>query len=104
MAAVEHVPTFSFQSDGYEPLTLEAAVYQAIGAASVCWEHIGKAGTFNDDWAREIGEALLEFVRGRVTELLADGTPVFVGTPDELRHALYEDPPPADRVAVYRVP
>lgn len=56
--------SFAFQlpSDG-EPLTLESAVYQAIGAASVCWENMSGTGIFDDTRARAIAEALLEQIR-----------------------------------------
>lgn len=40
--------------------TREAAVFQALGAASTCWERPEAAGVFDSDRAKEIGEALLE--------------------------------------------
>lgn len=45
--------------DEFAPLTLEEAVYQAIGAASMCWEDVAKAGVFDSDRAKAIGDALL---------------------------------------------
>lgn len=53
--------TFTREHDG--SLTLESAVYQALGAASVCWENPGGAGFFDSTRAKEIGEELLAFIR-----------------------------------------
>jgi hypothetical protein len=39
--------------------TVESAVFQAIGTASVCWENVAAAGVFDDRSARQVGEALL---------------------------------------------
>lgn len=39
---------------------LESIVYQAVGAASMCWEHVENAGIFQDDKAKEVSEALLK--------------------------------------------
>ena len=40
-------------------------IFQAIGAGSMCWEHIERAGIFDSDAAKKIGEdayaRLLEF-------------------------------------------
>lgn len=52
-----------FAFDRRESLTLTSAVYQAIGAASVCWENPGGAGVFDSDRAAEIAEALLTEIR-----------------------------------------
>jgi hypothetical protein len=49
--------------DEFAPLTLEEAVYQAIGAASMCWEDVAKAGVFDSTRAKEIGDDLLVKVR-----------------------------------------
>ena len=53
-------------NDGYEfvteedgSLTLASAVFQALGAASVCWEKPEGAGIFDSTRAREIGDALI---------------------------------------------
>lgn len=48
-------PMFNFD----DAETPEAAIYQALGAASMCWEHVEKAGVFQSDRASKIGEALL---------------------------------------------
>lgn len=40
-------------------LTLAEAVFQALGAASMCWEHVDKAGVFQSERAKAIGDALL---------------------------------------------
>lgn len=54
--------------DEFAPLTLEEAVYQAIGAASMCWEDVAKAGVFDSDRAKAIGDALLADVEARLAE------------------------------------
>lgn len=43
--------------------SLEQAVYECIGAASVCWEHMEGSGVFQDDRARDIAEQLLHRIR-----------------------------------------
>lgn len=57
MSAVE----FHREADG--SLSVEAAIFQALGAVSVCWETPEGSGVFDSDRAKEIGEALLEVVR-----------------------------------------
>lgn len=55
---------FTENPDG-TPLTIENAVGQAIGSASICWEweDLEKAGTFQSDTASEIMHALVEFIK-----------------------------------------
>ena len=64
---------FAFQanSDGTE-LTIEQAVYQAIGAASVCWESMAGTGVFQDDQARDIAVSLLSLIEDRTARTLHD--------------------------------
>lgn len=38
----------------------EEAIFQALGAASVCWEHMEKAGIFHSERAKFIGDQLIE--------------------------------------------
>lgn len=54
---------FAREEDG--SLSLESAVFQALGAASVCWESMAGTGVFDSDQAKEIGEALLAEIRSR---------------------------------------
>ena len=44
---------------------LARAVFQALGAASMCWDDINQAGVFRSDLARSIGNGLLEWLRSR---------------------------------------
>lgn len=37
-----------------------SAIFQALGAASVCWEFPERAGVFDSTRAREIGDALVK--------------------------------------------
>jgi len=71
MPAIGNARPFTLHELDGEKLTLEGAVYQALGAASVCWEHPGAAGTFDPEQAREIGDVLLAFIRDRFAALLA---------------------------------
>lgn len=38
------------------------AVFQAIGAASTCWENMEGTGIFDSDRAKQIGDELMEWV------------------------------------------
>ena len=40
-------------------LTIEEAVFQALGAASACWETLGNAGVFDSTRCKQIGDELL---------------------------------------------
>jgi len=62
LPAVEQQP-FEFQTEEDGTLSLEAAVYQAIGAASVCWDDVPH-GLFNSDRAKTIAEALMQRIGG----------------------------------------
>ena len=54
---------YGFQPHDREPFTIEDAVYQTIGAASVCWDNPGGAGVFESDRARELGRNLMRFIQ-----------------------------------------
>jgi hypothetical protein len=49
---------FTFVRSSEADVTLDEALGQALGAASMCWEHPEKAGTFNDQRAKRIFEQL----------------------------------------------
>lgn len=51
---------FEFYDAGND---LESYVYQALGAASVCWESMDGTGVFDSDKALEIGKALISKIR-----------------------------------------
>ena len=55
---------FAFFVGQTGPLSDEEAVYQALGAASVCWEDPGGAGIFQSERAGQIGQALLAHFAG----------------------------------------
>lgn len=42
------------------------AVYQSVGAASVCWENMSGTGVFQESDARDVAENLIEWVRARL--------------------------------------
>lgn len=56
---------FTFQFQEGEVPTIETAVFQALGAASTCWDTPEGAGVFHSERAKEIGEALLAFIAER---------------------------------------
>ncbi len=39
---------------------LQKLVMEAVGAASMCWEHIDRAGVFDADKASRVGNQLIE--------------------------------------------
>lgn len=41
----------------------EGLIMVAMGGASMCWEHVDKAGVFDSDRAKEIGKKLLEDIK-----------------------------------------
>lgn len=45
-----------------KPKNLHEAVYQALGAASMCWEDVAKAGVFDSTQAAIIGADLIKWV------------------------------------------
>ncbi|URM87324.1 hypothetical protein SEA_ANTUNA_62 [Microbacterium phage Antuna] len=51
---------WEFTPDENDELSIESAVFQALGGASTCWEAIEHAGVFDSTRAREIGDRLLE--------------------------------------------
>lgn len=53
---------FAFEAREGEPLTIESAVFQALGAASTCWENLEAAGVFDSTRCKEIGDALVEWL------------------------------------------
>lgn len=55
---------FEFQPDADGNLDLEAVIFQALGAASVCWakEDLEEAGEFDSERAKNIGVALIDWI------------------------------------------
>jgi hypothetical protein len=54
------MPGFTFQVGEGEKLNVGNVVYQALGGASMCWEHVDRAGVFLSERALEVGERLIE--------------------------------------------
>ena len=48
---------------GDGPPSLEEVVFQALGAASTCWESMAGTGVFQSERAKGIGDAVIRFVR-----------------------------------------
>lgn len=55
--------SFDFNDDDTADMRIRSAVFQALGAASVCWECMDGTGIFQSDRALAIGEALLDVLR-----------------------------------------
>jgi hypothetical protein len=53
---------FRPQDFGSAGPSVEGAVFLAVGAASMCWDETPK-GIFDSTRAKEIGDALVEFIR-----------------------------------------
>lgn len=53
---------FAKREDDDAPMTLSEAVGQSLGAASMCWEDMSGTGTFQSDRAKEIYDALMDFI------------------------------------------
>lgn len=64
---------FEFHKEHDGSLGLRSAIFQAIGAGSMCWTE-PPHGIFKDDWARDIGEALMEFIQDQEQPLLGLAT------------------------------
>jgi len=63
-----------------EPHTLESVIMMGVGAASTCWSKLDKAGIYQSEDAKEIGNQVIEWVKGRyVPELRSSSS-----TPDVL--------------------
>ena len=72
--------TFEFQA-GDQPLNLSDVVFQALGAASVCWENLAGAGVFDSQRAKMIGHEVMRWIRqnvGRPMERLTVHRPAYV--------------------------
>lgn len=57
---------FAFVQRSDEVLQLDEIVFQALGAASACWENLRDAGVFDSTRAKEVGIALLAEVNAAV--------------------------------------
>lgn len=69
-----------FQHRDGEPLTLEQAVFQALGAASASWETLEGAGVFDSERAKSAGERLIAAIRsGTLAGQLPTGREVPAG-------------------------
>lgn len=79
---------FSPEHDGTVPLS--TAVFQALGAASVCWESMDGTGVFDSTRAKEIGDALLEVIM-RETRLPNLGLATTAQLLDEIRARIEVD-------------
>jgi hypothetical protein len=44
-------------------IPLTSVVFEALGAASVCWESMEDTGVFQDGAAKNIGDSLVQYLR-----------------------------------------
>lgn len=63
ISTLGRVVAFEFVHEHDGTLPLETAVFQALGAASTCWERMDKTGVFDSTAAKEIGDALVARIR-----------------------------------------
>lgn len=68
------VHTFEFQPEHDGTLPLATAVFQALGAASVCWDSMEGTGVFQSERAKAIGDALLAVIKEQERPLLGLAT------------------------------
>lgn len=47
-----------------DAVSLNELLFQAVGAASMCWEHVEKAGVFDSDRAKAIAEEVVSRLGG----------------------------------------
>ena len=45
---------------------LRSVIFQALGAASACWDNLEGAGVFKDREAKQVGDDLLAFIRSQL--------------------------------------
>lgn len=48
---------------------IQSAIFQALGAASMCWERIEDAGVFDSTRAKWVGDGLMEWLREHEAKL-----------------------------------
>lgn len=65
---------FAFQTREGEEIGLEEAVFQALGAASVCWDNLDGAGIFDSSRAREVGDKLMALISERFDQVWASAS------------------------------
>jgi hypothetical protein len=58
-----HDPMFDWTTD----TSIREAVFQALGAASTCWEHPEGAGAFDRERVGRIGDELMAFLRQKLS-------------------------------------
>ena len=57
------IDEFGYFKTDDEALSLESAIFQALGAVSMCWEFPYAGGEFQSSWAKEIGDNLVSYIR-----------------------------------------
>lgn len=65
IALASQTEPFSFVQSSTDQLSIEEVLFQALGAASVCWERqtLLEVGVFDSTRAKAVGEALLKEVQ-----------------------------------------
>jgi hypothetical protein len=75
MAEWEDGPHILFDGSETEPTDLESVIFQALGAASVCWDNMLVSGTFDSTRAKAIGEEALSWIKAHYVLRESDDTP-----------------------------
>lgn len=63
--------SFEFEDDQEHHLTIESAVFTALGAASMCWSG-GPQGVFGDVHVTEIGNKLIKYIKEQIESAIAN--------------------------------
>lgn len=82
--------SFEFTPEHDGTLSLESAIYQALGAASMCWERMDGTGVFQSNRAKEIGDALLKKVQAATPDPPAGHGPGFDRPTDDHGRVMVE--------------
>ena len=63
MTDTETIPPWVPDLADHDPDRIKTAVFQALGAASTCWENLSAAGEFQSEAAIRVGHGLMEFLK-----------------------------------------
>lgn len=78
-------------SDAGEDITLDNAVFQALSAASMCWDSVQDAGSFQSTRAKQIGDTLLTYIRTHYAAAVTGEMGDNGSGADVILHALADD-------------
>ena len=71
-----------------EPASLEQAVGEAVGTASMCWDEVEKAGQFREEQAGWVRDGLVAWIRSHPEEVRSAGPLDLPSVEQQLRRDL----------------